>query len=183
MPTYRENSLLDLPPTKGWPHHNEYVLYCDKDEKDIIIIFQHVFEATHFLEALIDEEDYDFEGKDILLTESGVTVRATNLKEIAEHEFTTKEQQWVLPPMFKEQALYLIYGEKSVTAPPILGRRAPKISRSRRGEYLGIKPLAARLGITPQLCRGLLRKSKIKKPDIGWLWKPNELEEVAQSLE
>lgn len=182
-PRYTENNLLGLPPKKGWPHKNEYVLYCDHEDKDIVMIFQCCYEATHFLESLIDEDEYEFIGDDILLTVSGVTVRSTNLREIEEHEFTPKEASYILPPFETEQAKYLVYGEKADVPPPIMSRRAPKISPSQRGQYLGIKPLAARLGITPPVCRGLLRKSKnIKKPDIGWLWKPDEIDEVVEAL-
>ncbi len=182
--TYKENSWLGLPVDLGWPNVNEYVLYCDKDGKDSVVGFQHCFQATHFIEALIDNDDYDYidKDKDIIVTDSGVTIRCDRLKDIIEHEFTIREMCWILSPLFLMQIHYLLYGERSDESPPILGRKSPKISKSQRGNYLGIKPLAAKLGVTPQICRGMLRKSSIEKPSIGWLWKPDEIDNVVKEL-
>lgn len=185
-------------PTSHYMSTPRFVIYADKDDKGVVVIFSEAYAAAHFIDALLDginpdtglhNTDYEFisPDHDLLLTADALEVRCDRLPEIFEHCYTSEEHRWRLPLHYRAQVDYLLYGE----APdPLLQRTSSNRHRGlsalpqrERENLMGIRILAAKLGLTPQQARSRLRKAGHKKPDIGWHWRTeDEVTTLAEQL-
>lgn len=186
---YIEPSSPQRPPTS--------CLYYHKDGRDLIVNFCHDGAAAKHLELASEGEGShswrkDFAGRQSLIFESGLTVRASDLAELErifetepidelpeEHaraiaRFKSEHQREYVPHLTRKQKREL--REKTPRA-----EKPARLPKPDTSGLLGVSWLAEKLGVEGKDVRVALR-AQVKKPDIGWLWDPTEAEKIAKSL-
>lgn len=153
------------------------------------------YAAKHFFDAIFGDaklkwlDDFTVTDPDTELT----CKCEPNLEEIIEHKFTKAEREWMLPTPYKEYAHFIRTGEKSrhvkVDATSN-DDRTPSNPRSTTGGnrravnkegLTSLADLCAEIGIEPREARQTLRK-KFTKPDAGWYFNEQQVEEVKKIL-
>lgn len=188
-----------FPSPPGRP--GKYVLYIGRVGDELgylteVHIWATAYGALKFLELVLDEDDFVMLTDRKLRTEHGVTVECTLLKEVIEHDYTVAEAIWQMPEPHRSMARRLRGNVDVEAAIGVLERRAAGMSeereakrarkasgvkRSKPGGYVDIGVIAQELSMEPREARGILR-AKVKKPDVGWAWKPEDVDGIKEIL-
>lgn len=179
-----KNSPIPSSPT----HPPKYIMYIDKDGKDLVVGYTKCYAAAKVVDLLLEDgEEYDYidKDKDIIVTASGVTIRSSRLEEIIEYKYTREEDKWESEKEITQNVQYILYGEADEKMNLQINKKTTtkkKIPRHAEQEYKGIPEIARAIQKTPQKTRQLLRKI-MPKPDYGWKFKEEEFNTVIKQLQ
>ena len=177
------HSTLPSPYGSAPSHPAKYVIYCDLDRKDIVLVYAQLYACSIFLDHIIPEgTEYEEVAPDLIVTDDGVTIRAPHLDEMLDYTPTFRESLWELPLMELNAVNYLLHGEYKEPQYNAFTKRPPKISKSQRSNYHGIPELAVQLNLSRQQTRSLLRRSNITKSEVGWQWLKKEFPQIVEQL-
>ena len=179
--------MLKNPESKSPSHPPKYTLYCDKDGKDVILGYTQCYAATRVIDLILDDEGYDYvdNDKDILVTDSGVTIRSTRLKEVMEHELSREEDDWEPHKDVLQNIQYLQYGEASDKTNHQINKKntqKTKIPKHAIDSFKGVPDIARELHLTGSKTRQLLRKI-MDKPSHGWKFPAKDFDNVVKQLQ
>jgi len=192
----RKISTLPDPHPSPPARCGKYVLYINKGEdKAWAIIWMEAYAAKKFVEACLGDHPYKLESANFLKAANGVTIRtdprdkdgkAYTIRGILAHRYTKLEQEWELTQPSARTAYIICHG-KPPNEPKLKVVREPKPKRERvprasREGLTTIQDLAAELDMKPRDARAKLRKAKIPKPDAGWAWADDDLEDIKTIL-
>jgi hypothetical protein len=196
------------------PKAKRFVLYIE-GKREAVHIFTAVYAAKKFLDVILrGESEDDWEVVDVapvkgmravptLRTDWGIEIRCDELREIMEHEYSTRELAWDLPHPYDKYALLFRRNAPAPREESAVTSLAPRSdaktsSRSRSTEkrertpgaarrnagngLVSITQIAEELNMRPRDARAALRKAKVMKPAGGWAWKQDEVEGVKERL-
>lgn len=194
VPNYWAPSSPKRPPTS--------CVYLYKDGRTLIQNFCSDKASAELLRLALEGEGShkwkkDHVGRPALICESGLVAQASSLEEL--ERLYELESDFELPEPYTTELRMLKSGAgiKKLAGPsqhlklagpdgdekPARKPRADKPARTPKpvGDYHGVAWLAERLGVDGKDIRTALR-AQVKKPDIGWLWSPDEAEAIAAKL-
>jgi hypothetical protein len=170
----------------------QYVLYlsrCHADDPDGNQMAAHIFAAPYsarrFIEVLLEDDGFVWEGATILRSESGIVIKCDLLAKIIGHEYTLAEMAWRLPEPHRGYAKFFRYGRQPTSLTEAQeGRpeRKASVPRASRSGMVPIADIAMKLGLKARDARAAFRKAKIPKPAAGWAFKPDEVDGVLEKL-
>ncbi len=179
---------------------NKYLLYISKGSNIMVVGFAATYAARKFLDILLADDELaktrGVTGNEdtIIATPSAIAVRCDLIDEILDYEYSALEEQWELADVggpdtstaamrFRSSSGEAYQpreeGEKPKRIPKEKKESAPKASRD---GLISIAQIAADLKIEPREARGILRSQKIAKPDVGWAWSKNEVDNIKKIL-
>lgn len=169
----------------------KYVIYFKKLDKFGVMIFAACYAATKFLELLIGEDDYDyirhpekFKTEDLdghrIQTDSNMQIWGVYLREMLEHEYTAKEEEFELPDEY-HNTVEFYRSDRPAPKRSQVSETKKKSSRPSRDGLVTIGDIADELEITPREARAKLR-GKISKPAAGWAWPSDEVDKIKELI-
>lgn len=152
------------------PHHAGPCVY----------LFHAIYGACAFLDFVVSLDDYQWVDSQTIQV-GPLQLKSTRMDEIAEYDPLPEEEEWDLPKCYKKSVHAQILG---ITEEPKPVRKTAeeRVREVRKGLITAIE-LAEEYKIEPRDFRGLLRKSGVKKPTVGWAWPDEELGPIRKLLE
>jgi hypothetical protein len=158
------------------------------------------YSAKHFLDFMINDKPFKWLSQESIVTDDGVVIRCEQgpkLEELMEYDFDELEAEWEIPEPYMSQWRKL-RGEKVTHTPNETPSNAndavnSALKRVRNAKERHTAPksreglvtlaeIATALTLDPADLRKLLRKNNVTKPDAGWAWPQNEVEDVKKML-
>lgn len=200
-------SSPQVPPTVG--------LYFYRDGRCTdYVCFAKTYGAKLFMDLVTEDQTISWiSDNSLLLSPSDVTVTGAgkhDLETVMEHEFSTKEQQFILPAPYPQQALSIVNRAiprpSETMAKPKIDEEAPQGAKRKRSgsdpqrpapdassrrsrrpsedaNTISIADIAQKLKINPREARSLLRKTDTPKPATGrWEWPQDEAAQIETLL-
>lgn len=173
-------------------------IYMTKGENQSYKGFYAMYAARKFLDVLFEDEGLTrikgITGEDdTVLTESGMSIRIyQHLDELLTYKYSTDEEKWELPENYVNDAIRFRsmgfdapnYAAKDPDAPKAERvKKEPKEKRPSKEGLVTIQQIAEELKMEPREARGILRKMKTLKPELGWCWAPAESVEIKKLVE
>lgn len=192
--------------------HSRYGFYVHDHRSDPPrFMFQNFvadYAASIFLETVIDGDKYIFEpagkyhpDRELLRTSRGITIReefAGQLEQAIEYKPTPKEAEWdpnpsmkqwrnfVNPPTHQEVEADNMRRTKTQqaanTAKPKRTPKTPGKPKAMPPGMISIAAICEELKIEPRIARGILRDSTLTKPEHGWAFTKEEVENVKKII-
>lgn len=165
----------------------------------LVIPFLATYAAKHFVETLLQNGGFKWKSPTIIVGDNGVKVKSDQLEEIMEYEYVGAEASWELPARMVQQAdmIRREYREDSERPDPTGAededaperpskkpKREPKPEKVKidKSGLVSVGEIAEQMGIEARDARAALRKQKIEKPDGGWLWKPDKVDDIKKII-
>ena len=174
---------LEEPFTSAPRRNARYVLYCNNhdSERQYVVNSYARYAIRKIFDALVGENEIDPSplDPDRTMTFGDIDIRSEQMDEILAHVYTSEEEAWELPAPYPTDIDNFLHGarmSKALDDPtkpkPERAPREPKPVKERidRSQFITVQSLAEDIGIDPRDARAALRKAKIEKPSIGWMW-------------
>jgi len=186
------------------PIYGFYVTYGQR------YMFQHfsaLFAAKHFIDLMLQGDDYHRTDDFTILSARGVTIRIENPKgrkgpslfdQVLEYEFTKDELDFEFPDTLLQQyrpfpsSPFVRERPQAEETPnlsndqqpaPKVAQRAPKAPQpAKPAGLVSVADIAQSLNIDPKHARQALRKAKIEKPEFGWAFPQSEVEAITKAI-
>lgn len=173
------------------------------------MVFLATYAAKHFVNACLQNGGFKWlpankslgrTVPDTIIGENGVKLRCDLMEEIIEYEFVGAEATWELPaPMIRQTELVRREwrdeeggrpdptgeeGEEAAERPSKKPKREPKPEKPKidKSGLVSVGEIAEQMGIEARDARAALRKQKVEKPDGGWLWKPDKVDDIKKII-
>lgn len=180
------------PPFPASPQRpGRYCLYITKEHSFITAIYCEAYAARKFMDILLSNDEIHLTKgptglEDMIVSSSGISVRCDKIKELIDYEYNKKEDEWELGEPDSKRALrFRVYVPKNESVDKVIREKSPKKESKPRQDTTGmvsIGEIAAELKIEPREARAALRKSKTEKPDQGWKWFPDQVENIKEII-
>ncbi len=171
-------------PWPSCPRRNpRYVLYCYNHENDrrYIINSYARYAIRKIFDLIVGDNQIEPSPLDPkrTITFGDIDIKSDEMEEILAHKYTKEEEAWNLMAPYHEDVRNFLHGGRISNAlddptQPKSARvpREPKPVKERidRSQFITVQSLAEDIGIDPRDARAALRKAKIEKPSIGWMW-------------
>lgn len=195
-----ENLGLPKPYGSAPLHAGAYCLYISKNNGRNIVIFAAIYAAKKYLDILLGDDDVSLTKgitgqNDTLVSSTGITVRCDKIKEIWDHEYTSKEEQWELgePDASNAARFRANSHELRERSPENDNDSKDKPSREVREKkeskpkvdktgLITIQQICDEIKMEPREARGILRKTKTQKPAVGWAWDKSQVDAIKTLL-
>lgn len=175
-------------------------MYLTKGENRGYKSFCAIYAARKFLDVLFEDDGLTrIKGisgeQDTVLCDNGIAVRivCTPIDDVLKHEYSTDEDQWELSDEYVQFAQRFrsmgfdapVYASKAEggEAKPERVKKEPKAPRPSKDGMTTIQQIAEELKMEPREARGILRKMKTVKPEVGWAFKGDDIKKIKSILE
>lgn len=169
----------------------------------VVVPFLATYAAKRFVEALLQGGSFKWLAADkqlgrnvpdTVVGENGVRVRCDLLEEIIEYEYTEGEAQWELPDETRRHADMVrrevrdepegLPTEGGGEDRPKKPKKEPKPEKVKvdKSGLVTVGDIAEQMGIEARDARAALRKKKVEKPDVGWAWAPDKVEDIKKVI-
>ena len=149
---------------------------ASKNGKLDVCVFYAKFAAKKFLDLMIQDDEITWIDDNTIRTSSDVIIKGEKLRKIFDHKVTFDQNRYHMFDQAAEKRCLVIRSDDH-RKPFIQGESISTRKRTSRKGMTLMKTIAAELGMTPRMARGILRGA-MKKPEHGWAWRTSE--EVAR---
>lgn len=184
------------------PHRpTKFFIYVNKNGRNLGVGFSAIYAAKKYLDLLIGDDTISkIKGitgeEDSLITSSGILIRAHRIDNILNYEYTKNEASWSLGEpdyssviRFRSRATAIeespqVVEVKLKDKPRLVEAPKPdKVSKPSKEGLTTIAQIAESLKMESREARSILRSQKIKKPEVGWAWGNNEVDNIKKILQ
>lgn len=196
-----ENLGLSPPFASAPTRPGKHCLYINKGSGRQIAIFATTYAARKYLDILLEDDDVSrIRGvtgeEDTIVTNTGLTVRCSEIDEIIKHKYSSNEEKWEMGEPDATNAMRFrssghVQAETSVGSgdndsksetSKVVREKKVKTPRPSKEGLISIGDIATELKMEPRDCRAILRDKKIAKPDVGWAWNKEEVDKIKQII-
>jgi hypothetical protein len=197
----RGAELLGLePPYASAPlRPSKHFLYINKDQGFLGIGFAATYAAKKFVDILLGDDEISLtrglSGKeDTIVSSTGIKIRCDEIMDIINYKYSEREKEWVLSDYGSDSSTAALnFRHSSVTEradrtkespsePKIKAEKKEKPEKVNKEGLISIAQIAEELKMEPRDARVILRKMKVPKPGIGWLWTKLEVDDIKKLL-
>lgn len=174
----------------AWPaspsRNPRFVLYCvnHENDKQYVVNSYACYAAKKIIDYMVDGRDTERSTLNAnTLCFGDIDIRSDQLDEILAHKYTPLEEEWELPTPYPEDINRFLRGRKSIES----SSEAPKapVAKKQKVDRTGkitIQQLCEELKIEPRDARAALRKAKMQKPDGGWLFTSDQVDDIKKLI-
>lgn len=138
---------------------------------------------------------------DTIVGDNNVEIRVpggNSLEELMEYEPTGAELEWELPEQLARQCTLVrraydpsedvqVDEDTGEVVKPTKKEKPPKEPKPEKPKkdktgLVTVGEIAEQMGIDAKDARSSLRKQKVEKPDVGWAWPPEKVEEIKKTI-
>lgn len=196
MATHKDLKLPD--PFPSAPHRAASIVMRFRSPEDRnntdhlwVIGFNELYAAKVFFDSVFGTK-YKWLSE-LEVQASNTIMKCEDIDTIVNYKLKNKEKEWTLPEPYmgyansiREGKRLRIEGEKhpkrSENTAKDKPKDAPKTRQRTPNGLVSIAAIASDLGIDTREARAILRKSTIKKPQGGWAFEPDQVEEVKKVI-
>lgn len=164
-----------------------YVLYCTnhESERQYIVNSYALYAIRKIFDALVGDNEVEPSSldPDHTMTFGDIDIRSDQMDAILAHVYTKEEEAWELSIPYPTDIDNFLHGQRMsktleqrdasggvIKAERKVREPKPVKEKIDRSQFITVQSLAEDIGIDPRDARAALRKAKIEKPSIGWMW-------------
>lgn len=175
------------PPWPSAPRRNaRYVIHCFNhlNGRRYIVNSYACYAIKKVVDQLLDGQEYErspLNKHTICFGE--IDIKSEQIDEILDHEYTVAEEAFELPAPYPNDIARFLHGvvATATSKTPVAAPKGPRQKIDRTGKT-SIQDLCAEIGVEPRDARAALRKAKIEKPPGGWLFTPEQIDDIKKII-